>query len=277
MNNSIYPCLSFDDNAKEAAGFYVSVFGGRILDASPMVVHFMIEGQKFMALNGGPHFRINPSISFFVIYESEAETEKAFHLLSENGSVLMPLDRYEWSSRYAWVQDRYGVSWQLMTGTIPASGQKITPCIMFSGKQFGKAAEAIRLYTSVFDNSAIEMEVAFEPKDGVSGGLKHSRFSINGFDLVAMDSPQDHQFHFTEGVSIFVNCFSQEEIDRYWEAFAKEGEESQCGWIKDKFGLSWQIVPAVLAKLMSDPQRAPRVVQAFLRMKKFNIRAIEEA
>jgi len=277
MNNSIYPCLSFDDQAKEAAEFYVSVFGGRVLDASPMVVHFMIEGQKFMALNGGKHFRINPSVSFFVVYESAAKTEEAFRLLSENGSVLMPLDKYEWSSSYAWIQDKYGVSWQLMTGQTPASGQSITPCLMFSGNLFGKAGEAIRLYTSIFDNSAIEMEVPFEAKDGVAGGLKHSRFSINGFDMVAMDSPQDHQFGFTEGVSIFVNCFSQEEIDRYWEAFAREGKENQCGWIHDKYGLSWQIVPAILSKLMSDPQRAPRVVQAFLRMKKFSIRALEEA
>src|SRR5690606_13258483 len=114
MKNSIYPCLWFDGNAKEAAEWYVSVFqDSRITADTPLVATFESSGQKFMCLNGGPEYGINPSISFFVLCESFEEVDQLWAKLIEGGNALMPLDKYEWSERYGWLQDRFGVSWQL--------------------------------------------------------------------------------------------------------------------------------------------------------------------
>jgi predicted 3-demethylubiquinone-9 3-methyltransferase (glyoxalase superfamily) len=92
-----------------------------------------------------------------------------------------------------------------------------------------------------------------------------------------MDGPGEHAFAFNEAVSFVVDCKDQEEIDYYWNKLTEGGQESQCGWLKDQFGISWQIVPAILGKLMSDPEKAPRVMQAFMQMKKFDIEKLIQA
>jgi len=140
MKNSIYACLWFDGQAKEAAEFYCSIFkNSKIINESPVVVNFELNGQKFMGLNGGPHFQFNEAVSFVI------------------------------------------------------------------------------------------------------------------------------------------DCETQKDIDYYWNNLSKGGSEGQCGWLKDKFGLSWQVVPTALAKLMSDPSKSQRVVQAFMKMKKMDIEILENA
>jgi predicted 3-demethylubiquinone-9 3-methyltransferase (glyoxalase superfamily) len=100
-------------------------------------------------------------------------------------------------------------------------------------------------------------------------------FELNGKKFMGLNGGP--QFNFTEAVSFVVDCETQEEIDYYWNRLTEGGQESMCGWLKDKFGVSWQIVPAVLGKLMSDPEKGQRVIQAFLKMKKFDIKALENA
>ena len=125
MNNKIYPCLWFDGQAKAAAELYCSIFGyGTITTDTPMVVTFELNGQKFMGLNGGPQYQPNPSISFYTVCETEAEIDATWQQLSEGGMVLMALDKYPWSPKYGWVQDRFGISWQLAMGKIAEIGQK---------------------------------------------------------------------------------------------------------------------------------------------------------
>lgn len=273
MKNSIYPCLWFDGNAGEAADFYCTVFKDTaVTSANPMVVALESAGQKLICLNGGPEFTFNPSISFFIVCQSKAEIDNAWKKLVEGGSVLMPLDKYGWSDRYGWLQDRFGVSWQLSFGGVEAIRQKITPAFMFTGKQNGRAEEAIKFYTSLFKDSGIIGIFKYEKGENeTEGNVKHSQFRLGERIFIAMDSSLLHQFTFNEAVSIVVECDTQNEIDHFWDRFTKDGEEGQCGWLKDKFGVSWQIIPEILSRLLNDPSKSQRVVNAFMQMKKFEI------
>ncbi len=284
MKNKMYPCLWFDGNAKEAADYYCSVFdNSSIASQNPLVVMFDLEGFQFMGLNGGPTFKINPSISFFVYCNSTEEIDKKWDHLSAGGSVMMALDKHPWSEKYGWCQDEFGVNWQLMIGN--KNEQKIVPALMFTQQQSGKAEEALNFYTDVFSkqngsskDAEVKMISRYEKGEhDVEGYIKHAEFSLNNQLFAAMDSSGPHGFTFNEGVSIVVPCENQEEIDYYWNKLTEGGQESQCGWLKDKFGVSWQIVPSVLGKLMSDPDRREKVTQAFMQMKKFDIKKLEEA
>lgn len=279
MNNQLYPCLWFDGQAKAAADFYSTAFNQvKIVSDTPMVVIFEIEGKKIMGLNGGPMFSINPSISLFVTYPDGAKIDALWQKLSEGGSALIPLGQYPWAEKYGWVKDQFGVTWQLMQGEVPPHGQTITTSFLFANAQLGRAQEAIDFYTGIFPNSVkhhMELYKAGEPQP--EGLLKFGHFTINGETMAAMDGPGDHQFVFGEGFSIVVDCETQAEIDLYWDKLTDGGQESQCGWLKDRFGVSWQIVPKVLGKLMTDPEKAPRVMAAFMKMKKFDIAALLEA
>ncbi len=294
-DQKITPCLWFDDSAEAAANFYVSNFSnseiGKVArygkegfefhgreEGTAMTVEFFIDGQKFIALNGGPMFKINPSISFFVKCETPEEVERSYLKLIEGGTALLPLDVYPWSEKYGWVQDKFGVNWQIFFGPNDESEQKFSPCMMFTGDNAGRAEEAINHYTGIFeDSSAISISRYEAGENDVEGTIKHAIFSLNDQTFRAMDSSLTHEFTFSEGVSMVVDCGTQEEIDYFWGKLTEGGSEGQCGWLKDKFGVSWQVVPKVLAELMSDSERSVRVVAAFMKMKKFDIQTLLEA
>jgi predicted 3-demethylubiquinone-9 3-methyltransferase (glyoxalase superfamily) len=278
-SNNIYPCLWFDGKAKEAADFYCSVFNNSVITyENQMVVIFESSGQKFMCLNGGPEFTFNPSVSFYVSCETEEEISRLWKNLIEGGSELMPLDKYDWSKKYVWLQDKFGVNWQLSFGGMEKTGHKFSPVLMFTEKQAGKAEEAIHFYTSVFEGSDITGILKYIKDDNdIEGTVKHAEFTLGRHVFMAMDSSFMHQFSFNEAISFVVDCETQEEIDYFWDKLTEGGEEVQCGWLKDKFGVSWQIVPAILFKLLSDPSRSERVTQAFLQMKKFDLEKLIKA
>lgn len=280
MNNNIHPCLWFNGNAKAAANFYCSLFpSSRITADTPMVVNFELSGQKFMGLNGGPQFKFNPSISFFIISESDEEIDELYKQLSDGGMVMMALGKYDWSEYYAFVQDRFGLAWQIMKGKTSDVNQKITAAFLFVGSSFGKAAQAVEFYTKVFPQSSIDGILLYTKEEGdVTGMVKHAQFILDKKVFMAMDGAGAHDFAFNEAISFVVECNKQQEIDFYWNTLiADGGQESMCGWLKDKFGVSWQIVPTILGKLMGNPEKAPRVMQAFMQMKKFDIAALEKA
>ena len=276
MIHPIYPCLWFDGKAKEAADFYVSVFpNSKITSEIPMVTTFESVGQKFMCLNGGPEFHFNPSISFYTIMDSKEEIDMVWEKLSEGGSALMPLNEYPWSKRYGWVQDRFGVSWQLTVDKPEGVSLKFIPALMFTGSNFGKAEKAIEKYISIFENSGLRFASRYGDDQGEQAGkINHAQFTLNGQLFAAIDSNMPHAFNFNEAISLVVECDNQDEIDHFWSELSKGGSEGQCGWLKDEFGVSWQIVPAILGQLMNDPQRSPRVVEAFMKMKKFDIETL---
>lgn len=279
MNKSIYPCLWHDGHALEAAKFYSSVFkNAAVTTDTPMVVNYELCGKKFMGLNGGPMFRINPSISMFVLFETIEETNAAWEKLLDGGQVLMPIDKYFWSERYGWVQDKFGMSWQLSVVSGKGDVPGIIPSLLFTVNQFGRAEEAISLYIGIFPGSSITELIKYPAEDNNAGKIMYSSFKLNGYDMIAIDGPGEHAYTFSEGLSLVVECDTQEEIDHYWyKLTAGGGAESMCGWLKDRFGVSWQIVPTVLGKLMADPERSGRVMQAFMKMKKFNIEQLLSA
>ncbi|MBI5294357.1 MAG: VOC family protein [Chloroflexi bacterium] len=152
--------------------------------------------------------------------------------------------------------------------------QKITPFLWFDNQ----AEEAVNFYTSVFKNSKILSIARYgEAGPGPAGAVMTANFELNGQEFVALNGGP--VFKFTEAVSFVVNCETQAEVDHYWEKLSEGGETSRCGWLKDKFGLSWQIVPTVLGELMSagDPERANRVTQAMLQMDKLDIGVLQAA
>jgi len=279
MNNSIFPCLWFDGNAKEAAHFYCTVFSNsKITVDTPMVVQFEIEGKKLMGLNGGPMFTINPSISLFVTCETNEEIERIYNRLFEGGKAMMALDKYPWSEKYAWVVDKFGMTWQLMLGKLPEGAQKIIPSFLFVGEQYGKAQDAMKHYTSVFPNSTIfHLETYKAGEEQPEGSLKFGHFSLNKEMFAAMDGTGNHSFKFNEAVSLTVECETQDEIDHYWNRLTEGGMESRCGWLKDRFGVSWQIVPKALGRLMQDPAKAQRVMAEVMKMKKLDIQTLANA
>lgn len=276
MKNNIYACIWCNNNAKEMADFYCGTFPDtKIVDENPMVVMLEMSGQKMMLLNGGDIFKPNPSVSFMALCSTAEEVETLYNKLIDGGGALMALGEYPWSKKYGWVADRYGVSWQLYLGQSGGAKEKYVPTLMFTGPNNGKAKEAIDLYTKVFPDSNVQGIMEYSGSEGEQkGNVQHAQFDVYDFTLMCMDSSLDHQFNFTEGISLVVNCKSQEEIDQYWDALtAGGGAESQCGWLKDKYGLSWQIIPENIAALI----QPPAAMQAMMKMKKINIAALEAA
>jgi len=280
MKNLIYPCLTIRGKIAEASDFYIQTFGeGKISQTSPFVIQIELSGQKFMLLNDGPTSSPNPSISFMVICESEEETERYWNKLMEGGSALMALDSYDWSPKYGWVQDKYGVSWQVYTGDKSQTPQKFCPTLMFTGDNAGKAEKAVHFYTDLFPQSNIQGVLKYSKEDDDNEEfVKHAQFKIKDFVAMAMDSSANHGFGFTDVISLVVECENQEEIDKYWgQLTANGGKEVGCGWLTDPFGISWQIIPKALSKLVSDPVRGQRVMGALMKMKKLIIADLENA
>lgn len=286
MDKLIYFGLWFGGNAAEAAEFYVSLFpGSRIAgtapgpDGRPIVVEWEIARERFVGINGGPMYRPNPSVSYFVTCESDAETDRLWNALTDGGTVMMPLDAYPWSPRYGFVEDRFGVSWQIARGEFSDVGQKIAPCLTFVGGVYGRAEEAIGFYCSVFPESSVDGIARHGPDEPFDreGTVTQARFAAGGCKFMVTDSGYPHAFSFSEGNSFIVNCGSQQEIDHYWEKLSSGGGSTgRCGWLKDKFGVSWQVVPKRLGELMRGPNAAA-VGAALMTMDKLEMAALEAA
>ncbi len=267
-NPKIVPHLWYDKEAKEAAEFYASIFpDSKITNVTTIhdtpsgdsdIVSFELWGQKFMAISAGPIFKLNPSVSFMVNFDPSREknaSEKiteVWNKLSEGGKVLMSLDRYPFSEKYGWIQDKYGLSWQLIL-TNPEGEERpaIMPSLLFVGDNCGSAEEAINFYLSVFKNAKQGL-IARYPKGmepDKEGTIMFSDFMLESQWFTAMDSAHEHKFNFNEAISFMVYCDTQEEIDYYWERLSAVPEAEQCGWLKDKYGISWQIVPSEMDQM----------------------------
>jgi predicted 3-demethylubiquinone-9 3-methyltransferase (glyoxalase superfamily) len=294
----IIPHLWFDTQAVEAAEFYTKIFPDskithkNILKNTPSgdcdVVSFDLSGFSFMAISAGPYFKLNPSISFMVNFDpskdshAEENLEKMWKELAQDGTALMELGEYPFSKKYGWIQDKYGVSWQLIL--TDAKGEErpfITPSLLFVGDVAGKATKAVDFYLTVFKNAKLGTRVPYgkghEGED--ENNVMFSDFTLEGQWFTAMDSSHPgHKFGFGEALSLLINCKNQEEIDYYWEKLSAVPEAEQCGWLKDKFGVSWQVSPTEMNEMMEkgSEEQIERVTQAFLKMKKFDLAKLQE-
>jgi predicted 3-demethylubiquinone-9 3-methyltransferase (glyoxalase superfamily) len=294
----IVPCVWLNDQAEPAAAFYQRTFaslGSQVtaishypenLDnpsglprGSILTVEMVIADQRFTFLNGGPAFSPNPSISFFVRVATPEEAERLFGTLREWGEVLMDLGTYAWSPRYGWVRDRFGVSWQVMATARAPGSATIVPCLMFSGAQSGRAEEAMNQYTRVFPDSRIDTVARYAAGEGPEGKVKHGQFTLGDQEMIAMDGHVPHDVTFNEGLSLQVICRDQNHIDRTWAALGDGGQTGRCGWLKDRFGLSWQVVPKEIGQWMAsnDVQARDRAFAAMLKMGKPDVAALTRA
>lgn len=287
----IVPHLWFDKEADEASKFYMSLFeGSKLMDRIMLhdtpsgtveVLTIELAGQEFILMSAGPYFKFTPAISFVIACSSIAEVDMLWEKLIDKGNALMPLDSYPFSERYGWVMDQYGLSWQVMYQGDRELTQKITPTLMFVGGQCGNAEEAIRFYTSVFHNSEVGYILRYETdcEPDQPGTVQHMEFTLANLEFWAMDSAYEHGFTFNEAISFVVNCETQEEIDYYWEKLSAVKEAEQCGWLKDKYGFSWQIVPSNMNDYMrsQNPEQRERVTKEMLQMKKIEIADLKKA
>ena len=291
-------CLWFEDNAEKAAEFYTNIFRKSKINnsirydeasakvsgmpvGSVLYIEFEIEGQKFLAMNGGPIFKITPAISFIISCKAE-EIDSLWETLSENGKILMEYGKYPFSEKYGWVNDKFGLSWQIILDDGHYNYKhKITPTLMFGGNVRGKEEEAMGFYASIFPESKIgditRYPEGMEPDK--EGTIMHGAAQLAKQEFFFMDSAREHNFNFTEAVSLIVECKDQKEIDHYWEKLSAVPESEQCGWLKDKYGVSWQITPTVLEKMLQDKdsKKAKRAMIAMLQMKKIEIDELEKA
>jgi predicted 3-demethylubiquinone-9 3-methyltransferase (glyoxalase superfamily) len=292
----ITPFLWFDKNCEEAINFYTTLFPNSEvtsinrypegpleppmagMEGKVLTAVFQLAGQKFMALDGGPHLKFNPSVSFFVTLPTEQEVDDLYNKLNEGATILMPLQKYEFAEKYVWLQDKYGLPWQIMLGQ---NEQTIIPSYMLVGENFGKAEEALNFYTGIFKNSKIDVISHYDAGTPDEGKINYALFTLEGQKFTLMESGMDHKFETTAAISEYIECEGQEEVDYYWDKLSEGADPShqQCGWVQDKYGFSWQVIPTALPRLLSNPDKAKsgRAMQAMLQMKKIIVADLEAA
>ena len=292
----IVPSLWFDHVAAEAANFYAEVLPGAtvtdtqyyptegLLDfqqefaGKELTVEFEVQGYRFVAINAGPEFRVNPSVSFMLNFDPSRDEQAREHLdevwaaLSDGGSELMPLGEYEFSPHYGWIQDRFGVSWQLIL--TDAAGEPrpfVIPNLLFGGSAQNRAGAAMEHYTSVFEGARTGAVWRYPDAVGPApaGSILFGELNLFGQWFALMDSAVEQDFTFNPGVSLMLQCEDQEELERYWHELSAVPEAEQCGWLVDRFGLSWQVVPANMSELM----QAPGSFEKLMAMKEIEISA----
>lgn len=285
MQQKIVPNIWCNRNVEQAGAFYAETFENAsfevdsrypeegLLDfqkdfvGDPLTGSLKISGYELRLINGGAEFAPNPSVSFMLNFDpllfdgdegvARASLDLLWQRLSDGGFVMMPLGEYPFSPHYGWVQDRFGVSWQLML-TDPAGDPRpfIMPSLLFSDRAQNRAGEAVDHYLEVFADfeggAQLGTRVLYEAPQGpaVPGSVLFSDFRLGEQWFVAMDSAVEQPFSFGYGISLEVKCDGQSELDRLWERLSAVPEAEQCGWLLDRFGLGWQIVPANMDELM---------------------------
>lgn len=295
ITQKIVPNIWCNRNAEQAANFYEEAFTAANLKASskvegrypeeglldfqkefagqPVTITVTIEGTDLTLINAGDEFRPNPGLSFMLNFDplmfdgsedkARESLEALWAKLKENGKELMPLGEYPFSKYYGWVEDEFGVNWQLIL-TNPEGDPRpfIVPSIMFDGDAQDRAAEAADFYVSQFEDAEVGNKHQYGETTGKASAeaLAFGEFRIGDQWFVVMDngSGQDHGI---DGVSLLVSCKDQQEIDRLWDAMSAVPEMEQCGWLKDKFGVAWQIVPENMEELMQRPNAYEHMMQ----------------
>ncbi|WP_295011814.1 VOC family protein [uncultured Microbacterium sp.] len=282
MTQRIIPNIWCDRTAEEAGAFYETVFDGarsRVVarypteglpdfqkgfEGLPVVVDVTLDDDfRISLINAGAEYRPTPGISLLVNVDpgrfggdeqaARAWINHAWTLLAEHDRVIMDIGEYSFSPLYGWVEDQYGVSWQfklLRPDADPIA--RYMPMLTFGADSRDEAPQALALYTSTFPDAEVGRILDYVVS-GTGEEIVYTEFRLAGQQLSMMASPEDVEASFTPGVSLLVRCDGQEEIDRLWEALSAVPDAEACGWLVDRFGVSWQIVPADLDALLARP------------------------
>lgn len=297
MSQKIIPNIWFDQNADEAGKFYAGILpdttatvGARYPDemaewqadfaGKTLTVDVDVNGYQLTLINAGSEFRPNPSVSFMLNFDptrfgddrdaARASLDAVWAGLAAGGEVRMELGEYPFSPRYGWVEDRYGVNWQLIL-TSPEGEPRpfLIPQLMFTESVDGKAREAAQFYCSLFPDAGVGY-IAVHPSQSAQeapsahaapGTIMFGEFRLADQWFSMMDGGPAHDFTFDCGVSFEVRVADQEELDRYWDALTAVPEAEVCGWLADKYGVSWQIVPENMGALMERPGAYARMME----------------
>ncbi|GAB3940783.1 VOC family protein [Corynebacterium tapiri] len=276
MTQMITPTLWMNRTADEACDFYVQAFQsidvraevtGRLTYPDPheyyleefagktRVKFLDIEGVSLGFINAADEHAVNPSISFILNFDpsrmqdASARLEKLWEVLIDGGQALMPLQQYPFSQLYGWVQDKYGVNWQLML-TNPEGDERpfVTPSLMFGNVNHGKAREAVDYYVETFPDSQLGVRHFYTDESAAgtgvsteSGDVMYSDARIGGLWLSAMDSGVEHEFTFTAGNSLHVMAEDAEQAEQLHARLSHDPAKDNYGWCEDQFGITWQI------------------------------------
>ncbi|WP_298041259.1 VOC family protein [uncultured Microbacterium sp.] len=283
MSQKIVPNIWCTRNADEAGEFYADALPRTTAETSaryPMelpdwqaefagrtlTVDVSIDGFQITLINAGDEFSPNPSMSFMLNFDplmfdgsaddARAALDETWARLAEGGRIIMALDAYPFSPHYGWVEDRFGVSWQLLL-TNPEGEPRpfVIPQLMFCGPVQNRSREAASFYSGVLPGSGVGFIAEHRVQTGPAepGTVMFGEFRLAGQWFSMMDSAIALDYTFTPGISLEVRCADQAEIDEYWDALSAVPEAEQCGWLTDRYGLSWQIVPETMGALMERP------------------------
>ena len=239
-------------------------------EGEPLTVALHIGEYEIVLINAGDEFRPGPALSFMLNFDpamfgedeaaARAQLGNIWRELADGGTERMPLGEYPFSKRYGWVEDRFGVNWQLML-TNPEGEPRpfVIPALMFNGREHSVAAEATDFYVSLFagvpGGAAAANRQVYGERTGTAGpeSLAFGEFRVGDQWFMASDNGSGVDHAFSCGVSLEVRCAGQYEIDRLWSALSNNAHAEQCGWAEDRFGVAWQIVPDNMDELMQRP------------------------
>lgn len=287
--SKIVPHIWFNQQAKEAVTFYTSLFSDSKIKYSTTISNtpsgsidiysFQLMNVEFMAMNADSPFQLNQALSFFVYCGSESEIDRIYTNLSDGGTVLMSLNSYPWSKKYAFIIDKFGLSWQLDIDPINHP-QKIVPTFLFVNEKMGRIKEAYSFYEAIFENPKLLVASPYDLSENLPDGtLLFAQFKLSNYIINTMSSKLSHDFDVNESISLMLYCQDQEAIDYYWGKLSNGGHEQACGWLKDRFGISWQIVSEEMDKMLTHPDKktSDRVIAELLKMKKIDLNILREA
>lgn len=282
--------LCFNDQAEEAVKFYTSVFDNSEItreihlpmpNGDTVAYDFMIENQAFSAFNGGPDFKMNPSFSVMVALDTADEVDALYEKLAEGGKDLMPLDKYPFSDRYAWVEDQFGLTWQLMASKGMPANHKVRVSLLFAGQYCGKAEQALNYYADIFQGAEpghINYYQEGEAQDD-RAKVNFAELNVGDQQLVFMDHGFGSDEEFTQAISFLIVAGAQSEVDYYWEKLSAHEEAEAMGWLQDEYGVSWQVVPQAYFQIMetATEEQKKRVLDKLVKMKRMNVARLENA
>ncbi|MCK3905074.1 VOC family protein [Streptococcus suis] len=286
---TIIPHLWHDTEAKEAVAFYVDLFGGKLdwtytITDTPSgdsdLIQFQLGDMTLAAISAGPYFKLNESMSLMVNVASKDEVTRLYQALSEGGRILMPLGEYPFSPYYVWLEDRFGLSWQLSYTPDLDKPYQFDICLLFSQEQVGLAQPMLDYYKDKLPQASVgQLSYYGEGEAAVEAAkLNYAELLVAGQKLIVMDHGYGGEASFNEAFSLMVYVDSQDELNFYYDLLSAVPEAEMCGWVKDQFGISWQIVPRILMEAYdtASPETVKTVNDAVLQMRRLDFDQIKE-